>query len=171
MSKDLKWMLVLILAIASGAYWFQSRPLPPTGQPLHLQLMLGTDPQFTQKFVLTLERNRSGAGFDTMLSLPGAKPPFDHHGAMDGPTFEKLQLNLAANGLWTLPSGQEAAPEDTVLYTRLSARQGAREHTSQWRGLPTQQHRDLANCLMQSPMGNSINQALQALSAAKTAKP
>jgi hypothetical protein len=167
LGRDFKWMVGLILVVASASLF---RPSPPSlgpHQPLQVKLQLGADAQFTQKFELTLNSNESGAGFDTLLTVSGFPPPFDHHGAMDRPTFEKLEQSMVASGLWTISSADESGPEETMLYTWLTARQGGREHSSRWRGLPTPQHRELANCFMQSPAGDSLREALEALLAAK----
>lgn len=159
--RDFKWAVALIFLIAVGACWLQK----VHGQRFHLELALGTDRQFTQKFLLTLESRYGGAAFDTLLTAPVA--PFTSHGFLDHPDLEKLQENLVANGLWTIRSADEIAPEATVLYTRLTAIQGERVHTSEWRGLPGPQHRALASCLRQSPMGHELQIAIGALTRAK----
>ena len=158
--RDFKWVVGLLLLVATAAYWQQSRPTPTEVQPLRIELTLSPNADFRPQFQLSVIGKDPGAQWS-------ATGKDTHSGLLSRAEFQKFEQDLVAKGLWTLDSAKESAPEESVLYTRLVVSQGGQSHRTQWRGLPTPAHRDLALVFLRGPVGKEVDQGLQAMLALK----
>lgn len=159
--REILWLLGVLAVLGLGGYFFST---PHSDGPLRLELVLAADPELQHSFTLTLESNQHGAGYDTLIRACGTQPPFDSHGGINVERFQQLRNTLESKGLMGIPDGDSQEPEAQVLYTRLTVSENGSKRVSQWRGLPTASHRELAGAFLADPtLGPSIGKGLAAV--------
>lgn len=150
----MRWLVLLLFLCGCG--------MAPESLD-HVRLDLCPTPDLQQGFRLELWPEPPGAFCEGQIHLQGETVRLHQH--LNQAELQQVLQAVNQPGAWQ--DGDSGDSESNVLYTRLEVNWEGQTRVAHWRGLPPAQGQ-VASALLESPLGPTLRQGLEAVQREKS---